>query len=535
MLLVMNSTEASTGAARELRAFPSLSAVWSQLVQQQPDRIAVSDEGGEVSFQELDVHATQVAKDLAAAGLSGRRVAILCARDRRFAAALLGVWKAGGVAVPLTELHPPKVHRDHVKWSRAEAVVASRDSEHAAVALSGRVVVVDREAPAKNDGTPGADEGSRRPNDTALLLFTSGTTGRPKVACISDANVTALSALLAEAWGITPRDRLLHTLPLHHMHGLGIAFCTCLLAGAATHFLPRFEATRVWELMGDCTVFMGVPTIHKKLFDAFDQASSEAQRRFSAGAGKLRLVTSGSAKLPETLSRRWSDLVGRVPLERFGMTEVGVTLSNPLEDERRPGSCGKPLPGMEVRLVDEMGGDIGVPAAGASASGELWFRGPTVFLGYDGDEQATRTAMPDGWFRSGDTAAWLPGGYVKILGRTSVDIIKSGGYKLSALEIEEALREHPTVGDAAVVGIPDETWGERVVAAVVGSGALAHPVETELRAFLKQRLAPYQVPKSIVTLDDLPRNALGKVTKRALIERLQAAEGSKNGDPDAVS
>jgi malonyl-CoA/methylmalonyl-CoA synthetase len=342
--------------------------------------------------------------------------------------------------------------------------------------------------------------------DAALQLYTSGTTGKPKGAVITHANLATQQALLGEAWAWRPDDVLLHVLPLHHMHGLAIALLSAVGAGAATRFLPAFNAAATWDAMEEATVFMAVPTIHAKLFAALDAADDAARARWTHGARGLRLVTSGSAALPVTVGERWRELSGAYPLERFGMTEIGVGTSNPLEPAgRRPGTVGKPLPTVETRVVDD----------------ELWIAGPSVFAEYHGKPEATREAFVDEggarWFRTGDTVARDPDGYVRILGRTSVDILKSGGYKLSALEIEEALREHAAVAEVAVVGVPDETWGERVVACVVPrAGRDAECTEDALRGFVRERLAPYKAPRQVVLMRELPRNAVGKVLKPEL-------------------
>ncbi|HSQ67132.1 MAG TPA: AMP-binding protein, partial [Polyangiaceae bacterium] len=322
--------------------------------------------------------------------------------------------------------------------------------------------------------------------------------------------------LLGEAWGLRPSDVLLHTLPLHHMHGLCISLLSCLGAGATVRMLPGFDASRVWDEMATSSVFMAVPTVYKKLFDAFDAADADARARWMQNARGLRLATSGSAALPVTLAERWRSIAGTIPLERFGMTEVGVGLSNPLDGERRAGTVGLPLRTVETRIVS---GETNVDAE----SGELWIRGPSVFSGYFRRDEATSKAFRDGWFLTGDTVTRDERGYFRILGRTSVDILKSGGYKLSALEIEEALRDHPAVGEVAVVGVPDETWGDRVVACVVRRAG--HDLTAEaLRAFAKEKLASYKCPKDVVFLDELPRNAMGKVQKRELVGLVGAAE-----------
>lgn len=471
---------------------------------------AVIDPNERVGFDELVRRAEQSARGLSAAGLGGQRIALLIEPSAAFVEALFATLLAGAVAVPLCLQHPPPEHLHVLDSSGAAAIVASPGLLDAAAAIArGRPVhrVADLRATAQAASRADASDA-----DTAVILYTSGTTGRPKGALLTHGNLSALAALLGRAWSIAEGDLLVHALPLHHLHGFGIALMTSLLGGATTQLLPRFEPAAVWEALGQATLFMGVPTMHKRLFDDFDAGDAERRRRRTEQARALRLVTSGSAALPVSIGERWGALTGSYPLERFGMTEIGVGASNPLNGERRPGSVGPPLPGMQLRIVDGAGNDVQ-----GGDSGELWIKGPTLFRGYDGDPGATASAhSPDGWFRSGDTACWLPDGYVKILGRTSVDIIKSGGYKLSALEIEELLREHPSVSEAAVVAVADETWGECAVAVVVARGPVAEDGGAQLRAFAKTRLAPYKVPRHVLFRQELPRNPLGKVIKPEL-------------------
>jgi malonyl-CoA/methylmalonyl-CoA synthetase len=320
--------------------------------------------------------------------------------------------------------------------------------------------------------------------------------------------------LLREAWGFTESDELLHVLPLHHMHGLCIALLTALGALSRVRMLAAFDGPNVWESLAHCTSFMAVPTIYAKLFTSYDAAPPETRERWRRHAKGLRLATSGSAALPVSLARRWHDLTGTIPLERFGMTELGVALSNPLNGPRREGSIGKPLPTVDIRIVNDQGED--------ASQGELWVAGPSVFQGYFEKPEANASAFVDQegkrYFRTGDTVERSPDGYVRVLGRTSVDILKSGGYKLSALEIEEVLREADAVAEVAVVGLPDETWGERVVACVVAKpGRETECDEVTLRAFAKTRLASYKVPKNVLPMTELPRNAMGKVIKPELV------------------
>jgi malonyl-CoA/methylmalonyl-CoA synthetase len=332
---------------------------------------------------------------------------------------------------------------------------------------------------------------------------------------ITHENLAVQAGILREAWGTREGDVLLHALPLHHLHGVGISLMTALLAGATTRMLPRFEARRVWDELAFATVWMAVPTMYQKLFEAFDGADEDTRRRWTQSARGLRVATSGSAALPVTIAERWRSLTDAIPLERFGMTEIGVGMTNSLApDARRAGYVGRPLPSVELRIVGEGGDDTDGP-------GEIWIRGPSVFKGYLRREEATRAAFVDGWFKTGDLGERNAHGEIKVLGRTSVDILKSGGYKLSALEIEEVLREHDAISEVAVVGVPDATWGERVVAVIVPRpGGEAECAIEPLRAWAKERLAPYKIPRESVIVGALPRNAIGKVVKPELVRLL---------------
>lgn len=479
------------------------------------DAPALEAADGACSHRQLAARSAAVARSLLSgrASLDGARVALLAAPSIAWVAGFLGVIRAGGVVVPLAPSHPEAELRYIASDAAPEAILL--DAAHAgraALFAPSRPVSLDEPGDGVYPEVP-----DMRATDDALMLYTSGTTGKPKGARLTHGNLEAQARLIASAWGITASDRLLHALPLHHMHGVVIALLTTLLAGGSATLLPRFDAAAVWDGLAGATVWMAVPTMAHKLLETHDQADDERRARWTAAARGLRLATSGSAALPATLAARWSAVAGAIPLERFGMTEVGVALSNPLRGERRPGSVGLPLPGVEVRVVDESGRDVA-----PGEPGEIVVRGPTVFAGYHGREDATRASFRDGWFLTGDTATVEAGGYVKILGRTSVDILKSGGYKLSALEIEEALREHPAVAEVAVVGLPDEVWGERVAAVVVVRGGLTQGVTAdELRSFCRERLAPYKAPREVFFVDELPRNALGKVLKPELLRRLR--------------
>jgi malonyl-CoA/methylmalonyl-CoA synthetase len=282
--------------------------------------------------------------------------------------------------------------------------------------------------------------------------------------------------------------------------------------------MPSFDPEAVWRRLstGEFTLYMAVPTVYRRLIEAWTAADEATRTAWSDGARACRLMVSGSAALPVPTLERWREITGHTLLERYGMTEIGMALSNPLDGRRRPGFVGAPLPKVDVRLVDEEG----QPVAPGS-SGQIQVRGPTVFAQYwrRPDETAASFAE-EGWFKTGDQAIVEDGAY-RILGRRSVDILKSGGEKISALEIEDVLRSHPGVRDCAVVGVPDPAWGDRVCAAVVPSGEGDVAID-ELRGFAKERLAPYKVPKDFLWVEDLPRNAMGKVTKPAVRELFSA-------------
>lgn len=479
-----------------------------------PDRTAVIDPAGAVSYGRLLADSGRIAAGLlaGAADLAEARVAYLVAPGAEHVAAQWGIWRAGGIAVPLAPAHPdPEL--DYLLQD-AGPVAAVADAHHAerlaplAAARGIRLLV----APAT--GAPAAALPRVAEERGALMIYTSGTTGRPKGVVTTHANLRAQIETLVAAWGWTSADRVLHVLPLHHVHGIVNVLACALWSGAVCEFLPRFEPVAVWERLasGAVTLFMAVPTIYGRLVAAWDAAGEATRARWSAGARGLRLMVSGSAALPVAVLARWREITGHTLLERYGMTEIGMALSNPLAGERRPGTVGQPLPGVELRLVDEAGRPVP-----PGAPGEIEVRGRQVFREYWGRPAETAAVFRDGWFRTGD-AAVVEDGYYRILGRQSTDIIKSGGYKISALEIEEALREHPAVADCAVVGLPDDDLGERVAAAVVlrEAGADAAVVA----AWARGRLAPYKAPRLVRAVPELPRNALGKVLKPELRARL---------------
>jgi malonyl-CoA/methylmalonyl-CoA synthetase len=489
------------------------------------DRTAIIADERSYSYDELDLASKRVAGTLLGDNddLRETRVAFLVAPGFAYAAIQRGIWRAGGVAVPLAVSHPAAELEYVIRDADASVLVADATHHDTGRALArtarARFVAADDALQAEPfEGLP-----HLRSNQRAMIIYTSGTTGRPKGAVTTHQMIGAQISSLVSAWRWTPSDHLLLVLPLHHVHGI-INGLGCALAIRATcEMLYPFDAQRVWQRLasGEITVFTAVPTIYHRLIAAWEGAASDIQRTWSDGARHVRLMMSGSAALPVQMLERWREITGHTLLERYGMTEIGMALSNPLIGERRAGFVGVPLPGVEARLADEYG--IEVPEGSA---GELEVRGPGVFQEYwrrpEETAEAFRSATPvqgaphedDGrgdWFRTGDLAVIEHGAY-RLLGRLSVDIIKTGGFKVSALEIEEVLRTHPCIAECAVVGIADDEWGERVSAAVeLRDGSTLSLAD--LQSWAKPRLAPYKIPRDLRPLAALPRNAMGKVTK----------------------
>jgi malonyl-CoA/methylmalonyl-CoA synthetase len=479
------------------------------------DAIAVTDGRGDHAYAELLQAAGAVAAILLAGerDLCEERVAFLVSPGFGYTAALWGIWLAGGIAVPLCVSHPLPELQYVLEDTGATILLADPDFEtklHPLVVNNPvRFLRLDHTLTETPAPLPRV-EADRR----AMILYTSGTTSKPKGVVTTHANIKAQIRSLVQAWGWTADDRILHVLPLHHVHGIVNVLLCALWAGATCDILPSFDAGIVWERFvgGGLTLFMAVPTIYVKLIAAWESAGEAAQKRMSDSCRGLRLTVSGSAALPVSVFEKWRAVSGHTMLERYGMTEIGMALSNPLVGERRPGFVGRPLPGVTARLVDETGAAI----SGEGIAGEIQIQGPGVFMEYWRKPEATRAAFRNGWFSTGDVAQ-VEDGYYRILGRSSVDIIKTGGYKVSALEVEEVLRTHPQIRECAVVGVPDAEWGERVCAAVILSGDDALALEP-FREWAKGQLAPYKVPTRLLSVVDLPRNAMGKVTKPAVKE-----------------
>jgi malonyl-CoA/methylmalonyl-CoA synthetase len=346
-------------------------------------------------------------------------------------------------------------------------------------------------------------------DEAILVLYTSGTTGAPKGAVLSPRNIAATLDGLADAWQLDPHQTIVHALPLFHAHGLVFGLFGAMRVGACLHWIPKFEPRGVAAALDQSSVLYAVPTMYHRLAEAAEQ--DETVRR---GLASARLLVSGSAALPAREHARIERLTGQRVCERYGLSETLINTAVRRDGDRRPGYVGAPLPGVEVRLVDDARTPL--EAHDDTTIGEVAVRGPNVFIGYLNNPEATMAVLDEaGWFYTGDLGTLAPDGYLRIVGRKATDLIKTGGFKVGAGEVEGALLEHPAVRECAVLGAPDEDLGERIVAYVVlyeGASADAN----ELEEHVARALGPHKRPRDVHFVGELPRNAMGKVQKARL-------------------
>ncbi|MGW3136620.1 acyl-CoA synthetase [Streptomyces sp. NPDC001139] len=448
----------------------------------------------------------------AAAGALGERirgadrVAVWATPALETAVAVVAALEAGVAAVPLNPKSGGK-ELEHILSDSRPALLLAAPGDEPPAPVSGLprvdVEVIGSAVPAPAASVTG--------EDPALVVYTSGTTGPPKGAVIPRRAVAGTLDALADAWQWTGDDVLVHGLPLFHVHGLVLGILGPLRRGGSVRHLGRFSTEGVTrELGAGATMLFGVPTMYHRIAQALPE-----EPELAAALGRARLLVSGSAALPVHDHERIAAATGRRVIERYGMTETLMNTSVRADGEPRAGTVGVPLPGVELRLVEEDG--TPVASYDGETVGEIQVRGPNLFTGYLNRPDATEAAFTaDGFFRTGDMAVRESDGYVRIVGRKATDLIKSGGYKIGAGEIENALLEHPGVREAAVTGEPDADLGERIVAWVVPEDAEAPPGAAELADHVAARLAPHKRPRVVRYLDTLPRNDMGKIMKRAL-------------------
>ncbi|KAL4519372.1 hypothetical protein Ndes2526A_g00460 [Nannochloris sp. 'desiccata'] len=472
------------------------------------------------------------------------RVALMADPGLAYLSGFIGTWLNRSISVPLCLNHPDRELSYVLKDSGASAVLTTKRHMNRMQRLAepfGAQVIELQEQKEKMVDSRESEENAEniatnlisnlRPEDGALIIYTSGTTGRPKGAVHTYKSLDAQINALISAWEISRSDNILHTLPLHHIHGIVNALYCPLAAGGTVTMLPKFSPTEVWDLLQQTnvppiSVLMGVPTMYSFLLNVYHKAPEAEKKQYEAAIKNLRLAISGSSACPKPIMHAWSELSGgELLLERYGMTETGMLLGNPLHGKRKPGTVGVPFVGIHVRIDP--------------ATGELGVRGHQLFSGYWQRPDATEKSFDnEGYFLTGDTAeeeeeegkeqSSSLGKYYRLLGRTSVDIIKHGGFKISALEIESILLAHPKIAECAVVGLPDQHYGEivAVIAALVkptNDDRNPHHQQKEnelnlndLTEWARDFLAPYQLPRILHLVPQLPRNAMGKVNKKTL-------------------
>ncbi len=476
--------------------------------------IAIISNHQHFTYTDLVNKSNQIASKLLCgdSDLNQKRVAFMVTPGFDYVAFQWGIWLAGGVAVPLCITYPLPSLKYVIEDSRAEIVISGPEYIEILMPLVQAKIFTFYKIAEFNE-TNKATLPFLEKERNAMILYTSGTTNLPKGVVTTHLNLEAQVNTLVEAWSWTAKDHTLCVLPLHHVHGIVNVVSCALAAGATVEFIDNFSPENIFTLFqkGKINVFMAVPTIYFKLIAFCNNLSETNQKEVYSVLKKFRLMVSGSAALPVSVMESWKELSGHTLLERYGMTEIGMGISNPYVGERKAGYIGKPLPGVTVRLMDE-----NVLVEKEEVPGEIQIKGASVFKEYWGKPEATKQAFSqDGWFKTGDIAV-VESEYYRILGRDSIDIIKSGGYKISALEIEEILRKHSQINDAAVVGIPDEEWGELVVAVVVIKDSKID--FKQLKEWMRGMMASYKTPRKYLIVNELPRNTMGKVTKNDVKE-----------------
>ena len=478
-----------------LTAKGTLPAAWARVWSSAPAAPTLfAGDRGWLHAAELEERSRLVAGRLQGAGLGpGDRMLFSAESSLELVIAHVAALRSGIVVVPANTAYREREVAHIVSDARPKAAFVDEPDRAAWVqaAAGPQLVVVGPDVDLHDRDPAVLDQAA--PEAPALIGYTSGTTGSPKGAVLTHSNLLAGSESVGLAWRWKDFDRLVLTLPLFHAHGLCVGLHGTLLAGASAVLLPRFDVGAVLDAARDhdASLFFGVPTMYHRL----------AQSSRVGELARLRLCVSGSAALPAELHHALAERGGQQVLERYGMTETLMNVSNPYDGERRAGSVGLPLPGVEVRLAD-------------GEEGEILLRGPNVFAGYWERAQATTDSFVDGWFRTGDLASRDPDGYLRILGR-SKELIISGGFNVYPREVEDVLLAHPDVAEVAVVGTPSDEWGEVVTAFVVPTEDA--PAPEVLLDFAAEQLAAFKRPRLLHFVDSLPRNALGKVVTHELI------------------
>lgn len=445
--------------------------------------------------------------------LNEGRVALLLSSAVDFTQSLFAVWQAGGIAVPLSLTASEPELEYLLKNSGADFVMVSESLKERISTicseLGAKLIIITENTTAKTDESatlPFIDQRRR-----AIIIYTSGTTSRPKGVVLNHYCVQARIEVLIQAWEWSRADSIPLFLPRHHIHGLFNILLCGLWAGASIETFDRFDIKPLIKQVatGAYSLFMAVPTIYVKLIQYLGALAEPEKQEILNGFRSMRLMISGSSPLPKSTFVKWQQLTGQTLLERYGLTETGMCISNPLNGERRPAQVGQPLSSVKVQLVDEQGQVI--KEDGGGHSGEIQIAGPSVFQEYWNQTEVTRSSFHNEWFSTGDMGQ-IENGYYRILGRLSTDIIKTAGYKVSALEIEVLLMESPLIDECAVVALPDAVYGEIIAAAIIPANSNQWN-QKDIEELCRTQLSPYKCPKRWQLLKQLPRNAMGKVVK----------------------
>ena len=481
------------------------------------DKVALVEGENKHTYSEVNARINLFSSGILGAkeDLNEERIAFFLPASLDYVTAMHGVWRAGGIAVPLNVASAVSELDHYLTCANVTRLIAGTQYHDSLKGLCNSLQI---ELLSVSDVM--AEEPRAlpliNPERRAMMLFTSGTTNKPKGVVSTHKTICAQITTLITAWEWSEKDVIPLFLPLHHIHGI-INILSCgLWAGATVHLFSKFDIPEITKQIthGTYNVFMAVPTIYVKLIQYFETIEKDEVDKICAGFSAMRLNISGSAACPVKLFEQWKELTGQILLERYGMTEIGMGISNPYNGERRAGAVGQPLPGVQCQLFDENDNVV----ERDSEPGEIRIKGDNVFLEYWENEEATKSSFKDGWFCTGDVAV-VEQGYYRIMGRSSVDIIKSGGYKLSALEIEGVLLTHDSISEVAVIGIEDDIWGEAVTAFVALKEGTALEFDS-LKSWCEGRMSSYKIPKHLKLVDALPRNAMGKVTKPSLKELL---------------
>ncbi|KAK1362898.1 malonate--CoA ligase [Heracleum sosnowskyi] len=516
------------------------------------DRVAIRADKKSYTYFQLVSSACKISQQLftsygktvdgTAEHLGGARVGIVAKPSAEFVAGVLATWFSGGVAVPLALSYPEAELLHVMNDSDVSMVLSTEDHQELMKNIADKKTAHFSLIPSvpssetTRNGTSQAGETDNIENsdkitgeDPAMILYTSGTTGKPKGVVHTHKSILAQVQILSKAWEYTSSDQFLNCLPLH------------LYAGSAVEFMPKFSVRGIWQRWCESypkdgtrandaiTVFTGVPTMYSRLIQGYENMDPEAKVASASAARQLRLMMSGSSALPLPVMQQWETITGHRLLERYGMTEFVMGISNPLKGLRKGGTVGNPLPGVQTKILGE-DDDAGNP----TGVGELCIKSPSLFKEYWNLPEVTRSSFTDDhFFKTGDAVTIDEDGYFVILGRNSADIMKVGGYKLSALEIEATLLDHPSVSECCVLGLMDKTYGEIVCAIIVPEAEVKRKREEkmmpalsleELSTWAKEKLAPYKIPTRLILWDSIPRNAMGKVNKKELKNVLAVIE-----------